>query len=140
MPAYLLSWNPKRFVWEDVGDAVAATVAGQTLPWDWSTGNIRPVRRGERVFLLKQGAKPTGVVASGYTPSDSYQADPWDGDGTANMVDVEFDRILNPDNPLPTEFATGPPARFYWVITASGKLSLGCYQARSGGPPVEPTG
>jgi hypothetical protein len=79
--------------------------------------------------LLKQGEPPRGIVAAGWVTSEEvYEAPHYDvqraaqGD-TALRADVEFERILNPaeDAPLSVEgIASGPLAKVYWQIPASG--------------------
>src|SRR5262249_57639883 len=95
----------------------------------WSTGNTKKITRGDRVFLLKQGEPPRGIIAAGWVTSEEvYEAPHYDaqraaqGD-TALRADVEFERILNPaeDAPLSLEtIASGPLAKVYWQIPASG--------------------
>src|SRR5262245_270391 len=103
MSAYLLTWNPARWTWSDLPEASEQTAAGWAHSMEWATGNTRRMVRGDRVFLLKQGAQPRGIIAAGWVTSEGvYEAahyDPErakDGD-TMFCADVEFERILNPD-------------------------------------------
>jgi 5-methylcytosine-specific restriction protein A len=94
----------------------------------WSAGNTKSIAPGDRLFLLKQGARPRGIIGAGWASSESYESTHWNADlasrgGTALFVDVEFDRILNPelDPPLAVDGdSTGPLADVYWAIPASG--------------------
>jgi len=81
MPTYLMTWNPDRWAWEEIGDAAEATAAGEGYQSRWSSGNTKTIKRGERVFLLRQGQEPKGIVGTGWTTSDSYEADHWNEKG-----------------------------------------------------------
>jgi hypothetical protein len=105
------------------------TAEGRLYASRWSTGNTKKITRGDRVFLLKQGEPPRGIIAAGWVTSEEvYEAPHHDvqraaqGD-TALRADVEFERILNPaeDAPLSVETITsGTLANVYWQIPASG--------------------
>jgi len=45
---------------------------------EWSTGSRRHVYRGERVFLLRQGVEPRGLVGSGRIEGEIKQVPHWD--------------------------------------------------------------
>jgi hypothetical protein len=129
MPTFLLTWNPARWPWANLAEASHQTAAGTSYASRWSTGNTKKIARGDRVFLLKQGEEPRGVIAAGRVTSEGvYEAPHYDpqrasqGD-TALRADVEFVRILNPaeNAPLSVEdIRVGPLAAVYWSIPASG--------------------
>ncbi len=107
VPAYLLTWNPA--VWNDE----------ITNPSDWSCGNNKRIKKGERLFLLRQGAEPRGMVASGWADSDVFE----DDEGI-RRVSMRFDRlpeegILFPRDQLVTlNDGLSPPMD--WSIRISG--------------------
>lgn len=129
MPTFLLTWNPTRWPWANLAEASQQTVDGVPYASRWSTGNTRRITRGDRVFLLKQGEEPRGIIAAGrITSEEVYDAPHYDpqraaqGD-TALRADVVFERILNPAEsaPLPVEdVEAGPLSDVYWQIPASG--------------------
>lgn len=129
MPTFLLTWNPARWPWVNLADASQRTADGAPYASRWSTGNTKKITRGDRVFLLKQGEEPRGIIAAGWvTSKEVYEAPHYDpqraaqGD-TALRADVEFDRILNPaeNAPLSVEdIREGALAAVYWSIPASG--------------------
>jgi hypothetical protein len=79
----------------------------------WSCGNTRKIGVGDRVFLLRQGVEPRGIVASGVVIEPPYEDLHWDPNASepALYVDVEFDALLNPesDDVLPRELLGEPP-------------------------------
>jgi len=123
MSAFLLTWNPKRYgSWE-------------SLAWimkhrngSWSCGSRREMPRGSRVFLLKQGSEPRGLVASGSTVGDVYQDEHWDPERarkgiSANYVDVAFDTVAgaDPDVVLPvSQLNSAALRRVNWRTQMSG--------------------
>src|SRR6516164_1297357 len=128
MATYLLTWNPARWSWPDIKEASQQTASGKAYSTEWSTGNTRRIARGDRVFLLKQGQQPRGIVAAGWVTSDTVSEDPhFDPERAAKghtslRADVDFERILNPpiDKPLSVEeITTGPLAEVHWHTPAS---------------------
>ena len=63
MPTFLLTWNPA--VWD--GEIID--------PCDWSCGNNKRIKVGDRLFLIRQGTEPRGMVASGKALSDVFEDD-----------------------------------------------------------------
>ena len=98
---YLLVWNVKRWHWfDDLAETLAAR--GGRHRGNWSSGANTTMPRGARVFLVRVGAEPRGIVASGVTTSARpYRERHWDEalakqGRKAWYVGVAFDRILNP--------------------------------------------
>jgi len=92
VPTYLLTLNPA--VWD--GEI--------TNPCDWSCGNNKRIRNGDRLFLLRQGTEPRGMVASGRSQTDVFEDD--EGVRRVRMV---IDTLLDPDTEeiLPRERLVG---------------------------------
>lgn len=63
MSAFLLTWNPAY--WD--GEI--------TNPSDWSCGNSKKIKLGDRLFLIRLGTEPRGLVASGRSLTDVFQDD-----------------------------------------------------------------
>ena len=106
MKTWLFTWNPRRWQWNDkyqgylemkhqiaqVGKAFAT----------WSCGQNKSIKTGDRIFLIRLGAEPRGIVASGRAASDVFEGPHWDsaraysGD-TCRRIYIEFDKILDPE-------------------------------------------
>lgn len=70
MRTFLLTWNPDRWQWHDVEEVRAAVSAGtSSAQRAWSTGRRTDIRTGERLFLLRLGSEPRGIVGSGHAAS-----------------------------------------------------------------------
>ena len=107
---------------------VTRSAEGRPVEDHWSCGNTKRIRSGDRLFLMRQGEEPRGIVAAGWATSTAYAGKQWDrerrerGD-TALRVDLRFDRILNPeiDEILPLDkLQSGPLASVNWATPASG--------------------
>jgi hypothetical protein len=44
---------------------------------DWSCGNSKSIANGDRLFLLRQGEEPRGIVGVGYAESEPYRDTHW---------------------------------------------------------------
>jgi 5-methylcytosine-specific restriction enzyme A len=81
MPTYLFTWDPA--VWDGV----------ILNPDDWTCGKNRRIKRGDRLFLLRQGTEPRGMVASGKALTDVFQ----DEEGIFR-VRMEMEVLLDAEN------------------------------------------
>ncbi len=85
------------YAWRDLRADVRRLRARGVLHSDWSCARSKQIRAGDRVFLLRQGVEPRGIVASGWAESDWYEGPGWRHAGVpCNYVDVAFDRLLDP--------------------------------------------
>ena len=98
---YLLTWNPARFHWDGLAEEVRQLRREGFLDGEWSCGRRKHVEPGDRVFLIRQGVEPRGIVASGHALTS-----PEPGEITfdkkrlgamTNYIDVRFDAPLDPD-------------------------------------------
>jgi hypothetical protein len=78
---YLLTWNPKRWPWLELEDDIRAIEQhGFFDEGGWSCGNRRSLPKGSRVFLMKLGEFPKGIIASGSTISSPLPGPHWDSE------------------------------------------------------------
>lgn len=136
---YLLTWNPNSWPWENLEAVVAASAAGRPVDDEWSCGNTKRIRIGDRLFLFRQGGEPRGIIAAGWATTMPYHGAHLDvkrrsnGD-TARFVGVQFERVLNPDfdEILRIErLRDGPLASVNWFTPACG------IEKREGGEVLE---
>jgi len=123
MATYLLTWKPTRWDWTTLESEVRELNEKGRLGIRWSAGVNRHIMKGDRVFLLRQGADRPGIIGSGYVTRGSYLAPHWDQErnGRAVFVDVRMDALLHPeqDRILPREALNFGPPRL-WISQASG--------------------
>ena len=128
MATYILTWNPDNWVWTELTDVIQRVRAGESVTERWSSGNTKNVPIGSRVFLLKQGPAPRGIMAAGWTTEPVEELPHWDssrGDrgDLANYVHFAMEAVLDPatDTLLdPRDFPPGPASGVYWAPAASG--------------------
>lgn len=128
MATYLLTWNPKRFYWDDIGDMSDAVQNGSTVIDTWSCSKSKAIQINDRFFLIRLGVQPKGVVGSGIVMRGSYDGPHWEDERaeqgeTCRFVDIKFDRLLDPlqDTILSRDLLRLPPFnKVHWDTQASG--------------------
>src|SRR6266446_3686675 len=76
--AFLLTWNPKLFPFPDLQHHIEEIEKKGSSIVRWSTGNRRSISADTRVFLVRQGEEPRGLVGVGNVASDVMEAPHWD--------------------------------------------------------------
>lgn len=103
MATYLLTWNPRKWVWNSLKQDVEKCRRQGFLDDQWSCGVTKRIQPNDRVFLIKLGSEqPAGIMASGHAKSVPFV------DGHFNEVKskalyikLRYDVLLNPtDEPL----------------------------------------
>ena len=95
--SWLLSWNPSKWDWGNFAVDRTETMAGKKVDISWKCRAKQPIP-GDRVFLVRTGIDPKGIVAAGKITRPPYEAKHWDtaradaGD-TTSFVDVAFDSV-----------------------------------------------
>jgi hypothetical protein len=104
--AYVLTWNPKQWPWDEKEYAkeVKATAAGKLFPSRWSCGNTKRIRPGDRLFLMRQGTN-RGLIGSGFATSEAFPDAHWDEsrDDTANYIEFQGDALVQMEDRMPVE-------------------------------------
>lgn len=102
MSTYLLTWSPRKWQWTDLPGRIAEIRRKGFCITDWSCGNNKSIRKGDRLFLLRQGEEPRGIVGAGWAESEPYEEIHWREEkakaGRRTMyVQVRWEKLLNPD-------------------------------------------
>jgi 5-methylcytosine-specific restriction protein B len=97
---YLVSWNPTRWDWQSFAEDRATTIADGTVTRRWRTSSKKP-KVGDRVYLLRTGQEPRGVIARGKVAKAPYPDTHWDdvkakAGETTDFITVEFEDIRDP--------------------------------------------
>lgn len=111
MSAYLLVWNPKVWRWSRLRQNLKKFAREGSLSFSWSCGNRRTLPVGSRVFLIRLGEEPKGIVGSGWTVSEPFS------DQGLNVKFV-FDTLH--EKPLLSLGELQKMSRFHWSSQASG--------------------
>jgi len=122
---HLLTWNPRRWTWKSFSEDLAALHRDGTVTLRWSCGSTRRIQPGERVYLMRLGADPKGLIGSGYVKKGPTERPHWNaaransGD-KALFVEVEFDQL----HELPVialgDLERPPFSEMKWTPQASG--------------------
>jgi 5-methylcytosine-specific restriction enzyme A len=123
MVAVLGTWNPARWNWQNLETVIEATANGRVAVETWSVSNRRyGIQTSDRFFLLKVGRPPRGIVGRGLILSEPYSGPHWDGTPgrTTQLVDVEFDRVIDPGRVLPVSILDAELPHTNWKPQASG--------------------
>ena len=96
---YLFTWNPQKWNWTNLQESIDHLDNVGYVVRRWSCGNSKSIKKGDRVFLVRLGEEPRGIMGSGYAKSSYYVAPHWDGTQgkIANYIDIEFDILINPE-------------------------------------------
>ncbi len=128
MATYLLTWNPNRWYWDDLQANVEEVAEKGFHLGNWSTGVSKKIQRGDRLFLIRLGKEPKGIIGSGWAESNVYEDGHWEDSAYeagkyAKYVRVRFDTLLNPElNPkhvLPRKELSGL-GKMHWDSQGSG--------------------
>lgn len=98
MNTYLFVWNPNRWTWDTIENDIEQVDLTGKCSQRWSCGNTKSIRPGDRIFLLKLGTEPKGLIAAGFATTSPFSGKHWSGENKeALYVDVDFEVLLNPD-------------------------------------------
>ena len=99
MNTFLFAWNPNRWDWVDLQESIVHLETVGYVERRWSCGNSKSIKKGDRIFLIRLGKEPRGIMGSGYAKSSYYVATHWDGTigKIAHYIDIEFDILIDPN-------------------------------------------
>lgn len=106
--SYLLLWNPDRFSFDDLPRLIDRLDAGERPQDNWSTGVRRSMPIGSKVFLLRVGQEPKGIVGEAFTTGDPVAGRHWQGDGEAVYVSLRWTSLIDPSVEPPLDRAGLP--------------------------------
>lgn len=127
----LFTWNPGRFSFSKMEEAARTVAEEGQATLGWSTGQRKAnVAVGDRVFLMRQGQEPRGLVGSGIVGGSPEELPHWEEKARAegktyHRVPVRWDVLREePVLPLPE------------LIDRFGRKDL--WETQAGGRELEP--
>jgi 5-methylcytosine-specific restriction enzyme A len=124
MNSYLFAWNPAKWNWTSLEDAVQQLKEKGHFTQMWSCISRKTIQPGDRAFIVKLGTEPKGIFASGTVSTYPFLARHWSGeDRDVNRVMIDFDVLLNPekDTILGLDiFKVGGLSKQTWTPQSSG--------------------
>lgn len=101
METYLLIWNPKFYKWDQLDEDIQQLESVGFLQGDWSTGRRKNIQKGDRLFLIRLGKEPRGIVASGRAIAGVFEDTTWNQEHPgqlARYTPLHFDMILSAEH------------------------------------------
>jgi len=91
----------------------------------WTCGGTKAIQPGDRIFLIRLGVNPRGIVASGHAISPVFQGTHWDQEKAAhgkkaNIVYIKFDKMVDADHVYSIEDLKKIPGNMHWSSQSSG--------------------
>lgn len=124
MNTYLLLWNREKWDWKTLEQDIEQVDLTGRSSQRWSCGNTKSIQVGDRIFLVKVGSEPKGIIAAGFATSTPIVEKHWSEENRdALYIDVEFEVLLNSDQEpiLRVEMLkTAKLAQQNWLPMASG--------------------
>jgi 5-methylcytosine-specific restriction enzyme A len=126
MNTFLFIWNPKKWPWNDLPQAVYEANAEGRYVEDWSCAATRDISIGDRAFLMRLGVSPKGIMGSGIIISEPYEGLDWREEraklgGTIYKINILFD-VLSDLPILSEEELISPPfPKYDWCPPANAR-------------------
>ena len=73
MKTYLFAWNPKRWEWTDLPQAVAEAKEKGGYLSQLTCKSYKSVKEGDRAFLIRLGVPPKGIIGAGLVFSQPFR-------------------------------------------------------------------
>jgi len=98
MNCYLLLWNPTKWDWDSLETDIETVDLTGRSSQRWSCGVTKSIQPGDRIFLLRVGREPKGIIGAGFAFSCPFYEQHWSGESRkALYIDVDFEVLLNAD-------------------------------------------
>jgi hypothetical protein len=99
---YLLTWNPKLWIWKELPYLVEKKKMGSDVILRWSCGNRRDIEVGDRVFIIRLGRPPKGIFANGVVICGPFEDSHWDFERKkygvkATYLEIKIEILINPE-------------------------------------------
>ena len=125
MRIFLLAWNPNRWIWETLSKDIEEIDQTGFMTRAWSVGKRRDLPIGSRVFVMRLGSEPKGIVGSGYALTEPSLSLHWDQErasqGEKNLsAQFQFDYLSKVPIISLLELQQPPFSQVNWTPQSSG--------------------
>lgn len=109
MKTWLFTWNPRLWAWDNIIDGYQETYGEvKTVGFSyckWTCGVNKSIEPEDRIFLIRLGVEPRGIIASGYAVSPVFEGTHWDPEKralgrTARRIYIRFDKMLDVEHQI----------------------------------------
>ena len=122
---YLLTWNPLRWAWDSLTDDVTRVRESGSIRMTWSCGRNKRIGDGDRLYLMRLGMDPKGIVGSAVALGAPFEGEHWDTERAAAgetglFIEANFDFIAAEPVVALSELERAPFSEMHWTPQASG--------------------
>jgi hypothetical protein len=101
VPSFVLVWNPTVWRFAELPTLREALSAQKPATIDWAAGVARNARINSRIFLLRRGTAPEGIIGAGWVVQDAHTGPHYDPKRASRGVEavfvtVEWEALLDP--------------------------------------------
>lgn len=105
MKYWLFTWNPRKWPWDNPIDGYKEMIrevnAVGASYCKWSCGITKTIQPRDRIFIIRLGEKPRGIIASGEALTPVFEGTNWDETKakqgkTVNRIYIKIDKIVDP--------------------------------------------
>ena len=127
MPTFLVSWNPIKSKWKEQTTLLKKLKANKPAVTRWPVTN-KNILEGDRIFFMRLGREPKGIIASGSSLGKPFEAHHWDTlkklqGKKIRYINIQLDMLLDLNylSPLPRKALDSPPFnKMHWSPQNSG--------------------
>jgi len=99
METYLFAWNPARWEWKDLPQAVTEANGEGKYFNQWTCRSHKKIKEGDRAFLVRLGVPPRGIIAAGLVVSKAskkphYNPERAERGDQVYSVRIRFDLLM----------------------------------------------
>jgi 5-methylcytosine-specific restriction protein A len=121
-----LIWNPLYFEEAEFESELKEFRKKGSVTFEWNCSRTTGIEAGDRIFLMRVGEEPRGLIGSGYALRKPNEATRWDDETrTTHYVDVQWDWIDPEPLILRAELDQPEFAGVRWSPQSSGILIKG---------------
>ena len=125
MATYLFAFNPAIWNWPQLKGDIDKLGRRGFLERTWSCGRHRNIEPGSRVFLVRLGVPPKGIMGSGVTLSAPLTVPHWIKEkaaagGTTNRLTLRLESLFETPPVLFDDLEVPPFRHFRWGVRSSG--------------------
>lgn len=78
MSYFRFSWNPKRWHWSDLPNAVYDVNNNKPYDFSWSCHGLGRLRNGDTVFMTRLVVEPKGIIGVASVIGEPFEEPHWD--------------------------------------------------------------
>lgn len=96
MKAYILTWNPNSYEWDDIDDVISSINKNGFDKFGWTCMSSQP-SNGDVFYIVLLGTKIRGIVGSGIVENISLgEHSDFNKSGHTNIVNGKITNLINP--------------------------------------------